>query len=402
MPVVDTWHRMEKQPDGSKKKVRSAKYGRGNRWAARYRDENNDQKSPTFKTKADAEAHLKRVEGDLQRGQYIDPGEGKVTFSKYFEDWAKRQVWAPNTERAMKLAARSVTFGGVQLRALRRSHLEAWVKAMETADRGEGKPRGLAPGTIKTRFVNVRGVLRAAVRDRVIGTDPSEGVTLPRRRRAEAAMTLPTTDQVRALLESTAPVFTAFVALCAFAGLRLGEAAALRVDDIDFLRRTLKVRRQVQRANGGKVDIRAPKYGSERTVYLPDALLTIIARHVERHCPGDAADRWLFPGESGNPWHQNTVGYYWRTTRTAAGLGALKLHDLRHFYASGLIAQGCDVVTVQRALGHSSASVTLNTYAHLWPSAEDRTRAAAGAMLADTLARASGTGAASAPDVRRG
>lgn len=143
----------------------------------------------------------------------------------------------------------------------------------------------------------------------------------------------------------------------------------------------------MQRANGGKVDIRPPKYDSERTVFLPDALVAIIARHVEQHCPGNTPDRWLFPGEKGNPWHQNTVGYYWRTTRTAAELGAVKLHDLGHFYASGLITQGCDVVTVQRALGHRSASVTLNTYAHLWPSAEDRTRAAASSMLADALGR---------------
>ena len=83
-----------------------------------------------------------------------------------------------------------------------------------------------------------------------------------------------------------------------------------------------------------------------------------------------------------NPPHQNTVGCWWRKTRTAPGSPTVKLHDLRHFYASGLIAAGCDVVTVQRALGHSSATVTLNTYAHLWPTAEDRTRAA---MLAAVL-----------------
>jgi integrase len=71
--------------------------------------------------------------------------------------------------------------------------------------------------------------------------------------------------------------------------------------------------------------------------------------------------------------------------RAKAGCDAVKLHDLRHFYASGLIAAGCDVVTVQRALGHASATVTLNTYAHLWPTAEDRTRAAAASMLAETL-----------------
>ena len=58
---------------------------------------------------------------------------------------------------------------------------------------------------------------------------------------------------------------------------------------------------------------------------------------------------------------------------------------MRHFYASGLIAAGCDVVTVQRALGHQSATVTLGTYSHLWPKAEDRTRTAAEAMFTEAL-----------------
>jgi integrase len=59
---------------------------------------------------------------------------------------------------------------------------------------------------------------------------------------------------------------------------------------------------------------------------------------------------------------------------------------LRHYYASGLIAAGCDVVTVQRALGHAKATTTLNTYSHMWPTAEDRTRGAAAAMLTAVLA----------------
>ena len=54
-----------------------------------------------------------------------------------------------------------------------------------------------------------------------------------------------------------------------------------------------------------------------------------------------------------------------------------RLHDLRHFYASGLIAAGCDVVTVQRALGHSTPRITLDIYRHLRPGAGDRTRKAA-------------------------
>jgi integrase len=79
------------------------------------------------------------------------------------------------------------------------------------------------------------------------------------------------------------------------------------------------------------------------------------------------------------------MGYSGRKTRTAVDCPTVKLHDLRHFYASGLIAARRDVVTVQRALGHSSTTVTLNTYAHLWPSAQDRTRTAAARLLAEVV-----------------
>jgi integrase len=353
------------------------------RWQAQYRPvPGGKQFTRTTRRKVDAQRWLDEQTTAIVSGNYVDPNAGRVTFGAYFERWAARQVWAPGTARAMSLAARSVTFWDVPLRLLARSHVETWVKHMQTVGHGLRKGSvGLAPSTVRTRFNNVRAVLRGAVRDRIIAADPSDGVRLPRTRRAEAAMTLPTTAQVRALVDTAGEDFRAFVALCAFAGLRLGEAAALQVGDFDLSGRTLAVRRQVQRAGGNQVDIRPPKYGSERTVYLADGLAEIVRARLAR-VPGQGASQWLFQGQHGNPPHQNTVGYWWRKTRTAAGFPTLKMHDLRHFYASGLIASGCDVVTVQRALGHGSASITLNTYAHLWPRAEDRTRDAVAQMLA--------------------
>ena len=113
------------------------------------------------------------------------------------------------------------------------------------------------------------------------------------------------------------------------------------------------------------------------------------SRQSAEHRPGSDPQRWLFEGEAGNPPHQNTVGYWWRKACRDAGVAGFTLHDLRH-YASGLIAQGCDVVTVQRALGHAKPAVTLNTYSHLWPTAEDKTRAAAAALMAETFASVDG------------
>jgi integrase len=172
---------------------------------------------------------------------------------------------------------------------------------------------------------NVRAVLRGAVRDRVIATDPSDGVTLPRRRRREQAMSIPTPPQVGALLAAADERFAAFIASCVFGGLRLGEAAALQVGDVDFLRRRVVVSRQVQRGPGGTVELRAPKHGSERTIVVPDRLLTLIAGHVERHLAAGGPDRWLFPTPTGGPPHQNTVGHQWRKATSAAGLTGLRL-----------------------------------------------------------------------------
>ncbi|MDT5321823.1 MAG: hypothetical protein QOD88_4345 [Mycobacterium sp.] len=115
-------------------------------------------------------------------------------------------------------------------------------------------------------------------------------------------------------------------------------------------------------------------------MYPPEGLIDMLSEHVRVFRPDGEPDRWLFPGEGEHPLHQNSVGYLWRKAKAAAAVD-YRLHDLRHFYASGLIYAGCDVVTVQRALGHGNASVTLSTYSHLWPNADDRTRNAATALF---------------------
>ena len=348
-------------------------------WRARYRDPDGRERARHFARKVDAQHWLDEVTTSVVTGQYVDPDAGKVTFASYFADWAERQVWVPGTRRAMELAAGSVQFGHTRLKTIRRSHVETWVKTMSA--------RGLAPGTIATRYGNVRAVFRAAVKDRLIPTDPAEDIALPRQRRAEAALTVPTVEQVGSLLQAADETFRPMLALAAFAGLRVGEICGLQVGDVAFLGRELQIRRQVQRETGGGVDIRPPKYNSERTVYLPDDLVTILSQHVAAHRPGDDPTRWLFDGTNGNPPHQNTVTYHWSRTRGRSKLSVagVKLHDMRHFYASGLIAAGCDVVTVQRALGHAKATTTLNTYAHLWPTAEDRTRSAAAGLLSAAI-----------------
>ena len=374
--VEDRWSKTVRLPDGELKTVPSAADGKGKRWRARYVDSYGREHAKGFRTKTEATSWLNGVVAAQETGSYVDPDLGKVTLRSYYQQWAERQVWLPGTRAAMDLAVNSSTFADLPFGDLRASHLESWVKAM--------KDRPLEPSTIHTRFVNVRGVIRAAVADRYLARDMTVKVKLPRRRKDEAAMRIPRPPEVGAILRGADPEFVAFVALCAFGGLRLGEAASLQVGDINFLRKEIRVERQVQRMKGVEVDVRAPKFGSERTVYAPDELLAMLSEHIRLYRTGDDPSRWMFPGRSGHPLHQNSVGYWWRRARTAVA-NTYRLHDLRHFYASGLIAAGCDVVTVQRALGHSNASITLTTYSHLWPDADDRTRKAAAGLVDQAL-----------------
>ena len=143
---------------------------------------------------------------------------------------------------------------------------------------------------------------------------------------------------------------------------------------------------QVQRLNGA-IEVRLPKYNSERTVHVPDAMLQMLSEHVALALPYD----WPFAEVGDVPPHQNTVGHRWRTTLQRAGVTGVRLHDLRHFYASELIASGCNVVAVQRALGHAKPTTTLTTYAHLWPTTEDRVRDAAARLVAEVVASDEGT-----------
>jgi integrase len=358
--VEDRWFTR----DGSQ----STRHGHGLRWMGRYVEDGREV-TRSFARKADAQAWIAGVVTGQTTETLIAPELGAVTFGSFYRDWSVRQVWETSTRRAMDLAAGSVSFGDVALVELRASHVEAWVKTMIDD--------GLAATTIRTRFANVHNVVRAAVRDGHLARDVAERVRLPRARKAAAAMTIPTPAEVGAGLRAADDDFAAFVAVCAFAGLRRGEASALRVSDVDFLRREIHVQFQVQPGDGEN-EVRRPKYGSERAVYAPDGLLTILARRLTSIDP----DRWLFPSTINPtmPLPPGSISGLWR--RTGA---TFRMHDLRHFFASALIAAGCDVVAVQRQLGHANASITLATYSHLWPNADDRTRQAAGDLLAASL-----------------
>jgi integrase len=378
--VEDRWTKADGSP--------SARHGDGLRWQARWVDDRGNERSQSFRTKAEAEQHRRDIVTSQETGTYVDPSCGRITLASFYREWSTRQVWVRGTRLGMDRAIAQATFGDVPLTELRRSHFEQWVKSMVD--------RGPVPSTIDNYYTMVRSVIGAALREQLLARDVGDRVKLPRQPKAKDTMRLPTPEAVKALRAAVPPEFEAFVSLCAFVGLRRGEASALKVSDIDFFGKQIHVVRQVQGTCAANLEIVPPKYGSVRSVDVSDELLAMMSEHIRLFCPGDDLDRWMFASRISQgarvrrapklylPLHGSAVDYMWRNARKAAGVD-YRLHDLRHFFASGLIRAGAQAPEVKEAIGHASIETTYNTYMHLWPDSSERIREGVAAIVAWTL-----------------
>lgn len=370
--VVD--RRWKRGPGGER--VRSS-YDGPTPWLARWRDPDGNQRMKGFARKVDAEQHLVSIEHRKLVGEYVDPTAGRVTVREYLEAWRARQVHRPSTREQIESNFRKHVYprlGDRQLRSLRPSDVQEWV-----TDRSQH----LAPGTVELIYRHLASALRDAEHDRLIGRTPCQRIRLPRKVATEVVP--PTVDQVVAITGAMAERYRAAVTVAAGAGLRLGEVLGLQVDRVDFLRRQLVVDQQLLTPNRGPAVLGPPKTeASRRTVPLPEVVTHALGRHLEEF---PAVDGFIFTTELDNPVRRSTFQDAWKRATTRADAGGVRFHDLRHFYASALISSGCTVKQVQKALGHASATETLETYAHLWPDDEDRTRQAIQSVLGDASAR---------------
>ena len=278
MPVVDTWHKIVKLPDGSRRKEQSASYGRGKRWAARYRDANGRQKSPKFKTKPEAERHLKKVEGDLARGLYIDPGAGRITFREFAERWREDALHRPLTaSRVLGELENHVypEFGGRSLSGIRPSDIQRWVTRLG------GK---LAPASVESVYTTLRGVFEAAVRDDVLPRTPCRGIRLPdKRKSAKPVMPLET---VRAVVSGLPDRYKATVLLVAGSGLRQGELFGLEPHHFDADRLTLRVEQQLVTPTENVPYLAQPKStASYRDIPLTRETADMLTAHMNAFPP---------------------------------------------------------------------------------------------------------------------
>jgi integrase len=329
-------------------------------YVVRWRDETGRQRKRGFARKVDADRYRAEVEHSLNVGSYIDPQLGRQTVRDYAERWRTAQPHRPNTAMRVRSQLEHHVYpalGDRPIAAVRPSEIQAFVSGVQ-----------LAPGSVRTLVATLSAVFGAAVRDRLIGHDPTEGVkrpTVPRERIVPL-----TVEHVQSIVDALPDRYRAAAVVAAGAGLRQGEVFGLQVADVDFLRRVIRIERQVQPTGVGPLKNRA----AYRSVPVGQVVIDALALHLAEY-PA-AGSTYVFRMPKGQPVHRGVFGPLWRRVRTAAAMPTVDFHDLRHFYASALIRAGLSVKVLSERLGHSNAAMTLNVYSHLWPDDEDRTRQA--------------------------
>lgn len=263
----------------------------------------------------------------------------------------------------VKLHIAATPLGDRRLVAVRPSEVQAWA-----TDRA----KVMAPSTLRILVGLLSSIFTSAVLDRLISTSPVVRIKLPDNRSERIAPL--TIDQVHALADAVPARNRAMIITQAGLGLRLGELTALRVQDVDFLRRKVRVEFQRDRET---LQLLPPKTNrSRRTIPLPQVVADALAVHLSEFAPGP--DGCIFTSSTGRPYrHAYIQTFIFHRSVKAAGLpSGTTSHDLRHHFASVLLQAGESVVAIAEYLGHEDATLVLKTYGHLMPNSDDRMRQA--------------------------
>ena len=363
--------------------VTTARHGTGRRWLARWVDNESNERSKAFARKAEAQNHIAAITAALNTGTYADPKQSAITFAQMADEWmaAKETSLKPSTAggyRSLLAVTLKPRWGTVKLADIRHTEVQQWVTwlttdpgarmAKTTKESGKRAPLSAARAVHAHRVL--KQVLDYAVRHGRLGTNPALGVVLPRVVAAEEIAL--THDQVKALAEASGELSTMIYTL-AYAALRFGECAALRVGDVDAERKRIRVRHAVAQVAGLGIVEDTPKTHQQRTVpILTGTLASSLADAIRDRDP----DAYVFPGPDGGPMRNDWFRWRFDKACTSAGLSGITPKTLRHTAGSLAVASGASVVTVQKLLGHRNATTTMNVYSQMLPDDFDKLAAA--------------------------
>jgi integrase len=321
-------------------------------WEVDYRDGAGVRRRPLFPTEEAAHehaTHVLRAHGGIP----VSGADRDLRVRDYATHWLA-QIAVDKEPATIRGYAGSLTghvvpaLGSLRLRDLQRMHVKAFL--------AEKRRQGYAKNTVRLMKAALSAMLSDAVDD---GLLPANAALQLGRRKANRADKLTAAERVQKVRPMTWEQRTAFLdaaerdrrygalfAVLAKAGLRPGEAFALKPGDVDVLTRSLRVERAISLGH-----VKATKTAEDRAVDLTPSLMRILHRHLawlkaEALRRGRGESEWLFPNEAGRPLDKARAERLFHQIRKRAGLPHFRLYDLRHTFASLLLAAGAPITYV--------------------------------------------------------
>ncbi len=332
-------------------------------------------------TKKDAEKKLAEMINQLDNGILLKPN--KITLAEYLERWLKDYAWpnlAPRTAEGYEhIIHRHLipALGSRPLSQLRPEHLQRYYSEKLSGGRCDGKG-GLGTRTVRHHHVTLHNALESAVKWELLLRNPANAVSPPRCQRPEWHIL--SEDDIHILLEAAKKTsYYAIFYLAIFTGMRRSELLALRWYDMDLLLCQVYVTRTLHHLQNGEIVFRAPKTAKgRRMIALSPSAALVLREHKEKQEAALAMlgipltdDTLVFSQLDGKPLLPNTITHAWIKLVRRIGLNSIRLHDARHSHASLMLKAGTHPKIVQERLGHSSISITLDTYSHVAPGLQE-------------------------------
>ncbi len=330
------------------------------RFEARYRAADGRERARRFATKRQAQAHLEQIGVDRRAGTWRDPRAGRMLLADWIATWQPTTVDLRPSSRARDdtyLRTHVLPhFGSARLEAISPLDVRAWVVELTR--------QGLAPATVQKAYQTLAKALRAAVDADLLAVSPCRRIPLPRVERDEIRFLSP--EEVDALAAAMKPRFGALVRFGAYSGLRISELAGLHRSAFDLPRGRVRVTRNAVEVRG-VIEWGAPKTrAGRRTVPIPTAIVATLEAHLDTFVASDPT-ALVFSGAEGGVLRAGSFrSRFWYPAVRAAGLEGVRIHDMRHTAVSLWIAAGASPKQIAIWAGHTSVSVVLDRYGHLY------------------------------------
>ena len=347
------------------------------RWEAQVLTPDGKRRSVYGATQKECREKLTQIQASIDKGIYTAPQ--KLTFAEWLDIWQSEYLTRVKESTRISYEQHirnhiAPALGKRKLSTLNALQYQGFINDLT-------RVKGLNPKTVK----NIHGVAHEALdkarKLKYISFNPADDAELPRIEKP-AIQALDPQNEVKALLSVLDDgLFSTIIKVDLFTGMRESEILGLTWDCVDFDKGVITINKQLSRPRikGASYALTTPKNGKTRTIQPAPYVMSLLKQQRQRQLEqrlfaGSVWDDHGFPGlcftyPDGKFVCYQMVLRHLRKSLKDAGLQEHRFHDLRHSYTGLAHVAGHDWKEVSESLGHFSVGFTLDTYAHLVPSA---------------------------------